>query len=241
VKFLLDASQVAHLRRCSFDLDVIAERLAKGEPFDYVVGTSCFMGYEFNVDARVLIPRHETELLVEEVEAFIAGRALHLLDLCTGTGAIAVSLKKRNPHSVVTASDISADALAVARGNAVHLGVDVMFVESDLFANIDGQFDVIVTNPPYVADSYVAEHCANTHEPKLALDGGKDGMELIAKLIPQAKAHLTLGGYLAIEMGYDQKDAVAAEAVKAGFSVVKTVRDYNGHARHMILQKRNVT
>lgn len=241
VKFSLDASQRAHLRRCSLDLDDVSQRLEAGAPFDYAVGTSCFMGYEFAVDARVLIPRHETELLVEAAEEIIAGRSCDVLDVGTGSGAIAVSLALRNPFCRVSACDISCDALAVARGNARRLGADIRFFESDLLTNASGQFDLIVSNPPYVADSYVATHCAHTHEPKLALDGGKDGMELIARLIAQAHPMLTDGGHLLIEMGYDQKAQVASVAEANGFAVAKTVHDYNGHARHMILKKRNVT
>jgi release factor glutamine methyltransferase len=238
VKFALDASQKAYLRARSFDLVALSERLAAGEPFDYVVGTSCFMGYELTVDRRVLIPRHETELLVEEAEAFIAGRALHVLDLCTGSGAIAVALKKRNPRCIVHAGDISSDALSLARGNAVRLGVDVTFIESDLFARIEGVYDLIVSNPPYVATAYVDTHCAASYEPRLALDGGEQGMDVIERLLAQATKHLANGGVLMLEMGYDQEATVKACAAACGLHTVKTVHDYNGHARHIVLRKK---
>ena len=179
-------------------------------PIQYVMGTTSFCGLEFLVDERVLIPRPETELLVETVIG-IAGTkesdrgVVDILDLCTGSGNIAISLTKSLTNCRIVASDVSSDALDVARRNAVRNGLcdKIDFVKSDIFNGIDGQFDIIASNPPYIARyEFPTLQEEVLREPILALDGGEDGLDFYRRIVSAAPGYLKRGGSIVMEIGY---------------------------------------
>lgn len=212
----------------------LAERRAEGEPIAYILGLREFYGIEFQVTRAVLIPRPETELLVELALARMAeGAAARVLDLGTGSGAIAVALAKQRPQARVTAVDVDDAALAVARANASRLGVSVRFVCGDWFGALAGEdFDLVVANPPYVAaaDSHLAMGDVR-YEPRRALEGGADGLDCIRAIVAGAGAHLRTGGSLLFEHGYDQAETCRALLEAQGYSMVHTWPDLAGIAR----------
>lgn len=184
---------------------------ASREPLQYLLKEQCFFGLDFTVDARVLIPRPETETLCEVALAFLKTRRTpRVLDLCTGSGAIAVTIKQECPSSEVTATDISLEALTLAQENAARLGASVRFLQGDLFAPVAGErYDAIVSNPPYIE----SEACEILQpevlrEPRMALDGGKDGLDFYRAIARQAAGHLLPGGLLSMEIGDTQGLAV---------------------------------
>jgi len=184
---------------------------ARREPLQYMLGHQCFYGYDFLVDARVLIPRQETETLCEQALACMkAMQTPRVLDVCTGSGAIAVTLKREYPAAQVTAIDLSAEALTVARGNAQRNGAEVRFLQGDLLAPVAGErFDVLVSNPPYVT-SLECDHLQPEvmREPRMALDGGADGLDFYRRLAAEAPNILIPGGVMLVEVGDDQAEAV---------------------------------
>ena len=211
-------------------------RRARGEPLAYLVRGREFFSLPLRVSPAVLIPRPETEMLVEEaLSSCPRGERRAVLDLATGSGAIALALKRECPELDVVGSDVSAAALAVARANAERLRLAVRFVESDWFAALaDERFDLIVCNPPYVASSDSAfDELA--FEPRLALDGGSDGLDSLRAVLGAARAHLTAGGVLLLEHGHDQRDALAELATARGWRVAAARTDLAGHARILVL------
>ena len=214
--------------------DLLARRAA-GEPVAYLLGVREFYGRDFKVGPAVLIPRPETELIVDLVrERVPAGAAPAILDLGTGSGALAVTLALELPAASVTAVDFSAAALGVARANAKALGARVRFVESDWFAALDAgeRFGVIVSNPPYVADGdpHLAEGDVR-FEPASALASGPAGLDDIVRIVAAAPAFLTHGGWLLLEHGYDQAAAVRELLLAGGFVEVASARDLAGIER----------
>lgn len=214
--------------------DLLARRAA-GEPVAYLLGVREFYGRDFKVGPAVLIPRPETELIVDLVrERVPAGAAPAILDLGTGSGALAVTLALELPAASVTAVDFSAAALGVARANAEALGARVRFVESDWFAALDAgeRFGVIVSNPPYVADGdpHLAEGDVR-FEPASALASGPAGLDDIVRIVAAAPAFLTPGGWLLLEHGYDQAAAVRELLLAGGFAEVASARDLAGIER----------
>ena len=209
-------------------------RRAAGEPLAYIVGSKEFFGLHLSVDARVLVPRPDTETLVEWAlqcltEADMPSSA-QVLDLGTGSGAIALALKKSLPAMEVTAIDVSPDALAVARSNALQHRLPVHFIEGSWFENVSGPFHLIASNPPYVADA--DPHLfALTHEPLQALAAGPDGLSAIRRIIEQAPAYLHRQGWLLLEHGYDQADSVCGLLRKKGFTEVQSRADLAGITR----------
>lgn len=209
-------------------IDFLHRREA-GEPVAYLLGVREFYGREFQVGPAVLIPRPETELIVDLVRA-CAGEstAPAILDLGTGSGALAVTLALELPGAQVTAVDVSPAALIVARANAAALGATVTFIESDWFAALKGAgpFDVIVSNPPYVAedDPHLAEGDVR-FEPVTALASGPAGLDDIQRIVAEAPTFLVPGGWLLLEHGYDQAAAVRALMTAQGFSDVASARD----------------
>lgn len=186
-------------------------RRAGGLPLQYLLGEADFMGRTFQVDERVLIPRPDTETLCElSIARLQAG--MRALDVGTGSGALAVSLALAIPGALVTAVDISADALAVAAENSLRLGASVRFVQSDLFAALPGEvFDLVVSNPPYIPSGALAGLQREVRqEPRLALDGGADGLSYYRRIVQALPGHLIPGGTLLLEVGDGQADAVAA-------------------------------
>lgn len=187
------------------------DKLAKGVPLQHITHTQEFMKMDFYVDENVLIPRPDTEILVEEV-INIAKRMDNpqILDLCTGSGAIAISIAKNVPNAEVYAVDISEKALDIADKNAHRLEAKVKFIKSDLFKNLKNmKFDIIVSNPPYIKKEdikFLSEDVQK--EPQIALDGGFDGLDFYRKISKQAIDYLKFGSFLCFEIGYDQKDEV---------------------------------
>jgi release factor glutamine methyltransferase len=215
---------------------LIKRRLA-GESVSYLVGETEFWGLPFHVDESVLVPRPDTETVIEVVRKVRPDRALlcRILDLCTGSGVIAVSLGKEYPAARVVATEISPPAAAIARKNAARNGVAdrVEVREGDLFAPTAGeQFDVITANPPYIASAILPTLSAEVRrEPAIALDGGSDGLAFYDRICAQASAHLLPGGALIVEHGYDQADAVRARFAAAGFADVTLVHDLGKNPR----------
>lgn len=205
---IYDKNEVTPMQRENYIK--VVRRLLEGEPIQYIIGRQEFMKLNFLVNKDVLIPRQDTEILVEEV-INIAEKIPNpvILDLCTGSGAIAVSLAKYIKNSKIYASDISKNALKVARENAKLNGVlnNIEFIESNLFDKIkDLKFDIIVSNPPYIrTDEIKTLNIDVRNEPKLALDGGKDGLDFYKKITESAFQYLNRQGYLCFEIGYDQK------------------------------------
>lgn len=210
--------------------DWLRRRLA-GEPIAYITGFKAFFGLNLQVDARVLDPRPDTETLVEwALECLPAQTLQRVLDLGTGSGAIALALQHERPAWQVTAVDASADALAVASANAQRLQLPVQCVKSHWMDAVPGPFELIVSNPPYVADG--DPHLrALTHEPLSALTSGADGLDDIRLIIAQAPSCLRLGGWLLLEHGWDQAPAVQALLREAGFVQMQSRRDLGGIER----------
>lgn len=206
--------------------NIVKERIS-GRPLWYCIGDTDFYGYTIKVDERVLIPRPETELLVEESLKFIKND-YKILDLCTGSGAIAIAISKESDKKIeVYASDVSNDALTLAKQNATLNNADVNFIESDLFSSMqDIKFDLIVSNPPYIKteDIYSLQTEVKKFEPKLALDGGKDGLDFYRKIISQAKNFLNEKGIIMFECGLGQAEEI--KAMLNGFSSVEIIKDY---------------
>ncbi len=240
------ASLIAHSERELSARDETAFRLkvsarAAGKPVAYLIGKREFYGREFAVNEHVLIPRPETETLVEQALARLSGQKCPgdranagVLDLGTGSGAIAITLALESPGAQVAACDVSPGALAVAQINAARLGAKVAFLKSNWYAALGGrQFDLIVANPPYVAgnDAHLAQGDLR-FEPKTALtDDSADGLASIRTIIAGAPAHLHPGGWLLFEHGYDQADACRDLLLKAGFIDPISVKDLAGIPR----------
>ncbi|RZJ59864.1 MAG: peptide chain release factor N(5)-glutamine methyltransferase [Acidovorax sp.] len=210
----------------------LCQRRAAGEPVAYLTGRKEFYGLALQVDARVLDPRPDTETLVDWALELIAPLpAPRLADLGTGSGAIALALQSQRPTAQVLAVDASSDALAVAQANATRLGLPVHFRQGNWMAGLDSVvFDAIVSNPPYIAaqDPHLA---ALTHEPLQALASGADGLEDIRTIVAQAPAHLVAGGWLLLEHGYDQAEAVRDLLRATGFAAVSSRQDLAGVER----------
>lgn len=266
-------------KQCDYYFDILETRAA-GKPLQYITGKQEFMGLDFAVNESVLIPRQDTEILVEETirQAYSAGKKhLKILDLCTGSGAIAISLDKyingkNNDHSVndirldnilnssgnteftkkqkdkkltsveIIASDISPEALSVAKANAKTNLAKINFVEGDLFKPFEKRllkpnFDIIVSNPPYIPSEVIEglQVEVRDHEPRLALDGGADGLDCYRKIISQAKSFLGKKGQLLLEIGFDQAEPIRQLAQDQGYEQITVIKDLAGHDRVVVL------
>jgi release factor glutamine methyltransferase len=206
--------------------DAVRRRSVRREPVAYITGTKGFRHIDLRVDARVLIPRPETETLVEA--ALHLPRGARVVDVGTGSGAVALALKDERPDLDVIATDTSADALAVARANAARLGLDVAFVEGDLLDGV-GDVDAVVSNPPYVADSDTLQPEIARHEPAVALYAGPEGLHVIRRLVAQAAA--STARFVALEVGMGQAAEVGEVVRAAGFADIETRRDLAGIER----------
>lgn len=224
-----DIDEVAPARHGAFV--ALCERRASGEPLAYIVGHKEFHGLDLLVDRRVLVPRPDTETLVDwAIELAQPLDAPRVLDLGTGSGAIALAIKHAIPHAAVEGSDSSRDALDVARSNAKRLGLAVEFREADWLDRASGRYDLVVSNPPYVAagDPHLP---ALRHEPLAALASGSDGLDAIRAIVAQAPPRLATGGWLLLEHGHDQARAVRELLAHAGFAYVASRRDLAGIER----------
>lgn len=207
----------------------LIERRSKRIPLSYVIGTRDFFGLTFKVNENVLIPEQETEILVEEVIKHSEGKTV--LDMCTGSGCIAISIALFGKPLKVTASDISEKALEVAVENAKNLEVcEISFIQGDMFENITEKFDIIVSNPPYIKTKVIDELMPEVRDyiPRLALDGDEDGLKFYRIISKEAVKKLNKNGRIFYEIGYNQSRAVASILLENGFTDVKIMKDYSG-------------
>ncbi len=213
------------------DVSALFMRRMQGEPIAYLTGEREFYGLRFEITPDVLIPRHETELLVELGMAKLP-KGGSILDLGTGSGAIAVSLAHARRDAQVTASDISPDALSLARRNAAAHAVALQFVQSNWFEQIEGKFDLVISNPPYIAasDPHLMQGDLR-FEPRAALTDEANGMMHISTIVDGAVRHLKPGGWLLVEHGYDQSAAIRALLQKSGWQQVQSWKDLAGIER----------
>ncbi len=211
--------------------DMAARRL-EGEPVDMLIGRKAFWKDDFIISKDVLSPRPETEGIIEAALKGLPAPET-ILDLGTGSGAVILSLGREFPAAALTATDISAPALDIAGQNAARLGVDCRFIQSDWFAAVDGRFDLIVSNPPYITDAAMKTLPAEVtgFDPELALRGGPDGLAPYRLMAAQAPLHLTPGGGLILEIGFDQGRAVSDLLRQGGFTDVAIIKDLAGHDR----------
>ena len=226
---ILKVAQVKEILR-------IADERLTGRPLWYIVGDADFCGYKIKVDERVLIPRPETEeLAVMAANALEDGQSV--LDLCTGSGAIAIAVyketQKRGCNVKMTAVDISASALELAKENAEENEADILFVQSDLFSRLRGRFDLIVSNPPYIPseDIETLQREVKDYEPRIALDGGADGLDIYRRIAAEASKYLNRGGMLIMEVGEGEAEKVARLFKGSAYSMI--VKDFNGVDRYV--------
>ena len=200
-------------------------------PLQHLTGEQEFMGLDFHVNEHVLIPRQDTECLVERVLPYVDGK--RVLDVCTGSGCIAIAIAKLGKPFIVRGVDISEEALAVARQNATELNASVELFAGDLMTKMDGQYDVIVSNPPYIPPSVIEGLMPEVrlHEPMLALDGGQDGLEFYRRIAGQAVTRLAPNGRMFLEIGCEQAVAVAEILQKQGYREVQVFQDLAGKDR----------
>lgn len=222
----LDAAGTKWLR------DAVQRRAVRREPLAYIVGTKGFRHIDLSVDRRVLIPRPETEHLVEAALELPAGASVH--EVGTGSGAVALALKQERPDLTVTASDISAEALEVARANASRLGLDVAMHAGSLLAGVSWPVDAVISNPPYVpaGDKATLAPEITRHEPELALYGGDDGLDVVRALL--AEAADTAASFVALEIGAGQDEQTADLMVSVGFGQTDVIEDLAGIGRVVV-------
>lgn len=208
----------------------LIEKRAVHIPLQHLTGEQNFMGLDFLVNEHVLIPRQDTEILVEEIMRDLHD-GIRILDMCTGSGCILLSLLHYSNDCSGVGVDVSEDALAVARQNADRLAEkQAVFIQSDLFEKVEGSFDLIVSNPPYIRSQEITGLMPEVreHEPHLALDGKDDGLHFYREIIKGAMPHLKRGGQLFFEIGYDQGEAVQALLAANGYTEIAVVKDYAG-------------
>lgn len=232
----------------SSNISSVLKRRIKGEPIQYILAKTEFMGLEFKVTPDVFIPRPETEILVEktiEIVKLLNCQIVKLLDIGTGSGCIALSLAKFLPQAEIYATDISKDALQIARTNAKLNRVEdrIGFIQSDLLMTYDLQlltYDIIVSNPPYIPTAEIDRLQPEIqYEPRIALDGGKDGLDFYRRIIDKAPRYLKKDGFLIMEMGFKQKDAIENIIQESrDFQILEFVKDYNDIDRVIVAQKK---
>lgn len=211
-------------------------RRSRHEPLQYITGKAYFMGYEFSVDETVLIPRMDTEILVVEAQKILKQfygerERIDVLDMCTGSGCIMISLALNNAKVAGVGADISESALETAKRNAKYLQCDsAAFVHSNLFGNVEGMFDMIVSNPPYIRTNAIEKLMEEVKlfEPHIALDGLEDGLHFYGRITKDAVKHLNEGGFLCYEIGCEQAEDVMAVMKENGFKNCRVVKDLAG-------------
>lgn len=208
-------------------------------PLQHIIGTQEFMGLTFKVNENVLIPRQDTELLVENVVDYLGNDERTVLDMCTGSGCIAVSIDRLSKDSKVTAVDISEKALEVAQENNRLNNANVTFIQSDLFTNVTGKYDIIVSNPPYIRTDEIPKLMeeVKSHEPVMALDGMEDGLYFYKKICGEASDYLNDNGKIFFEIGYDQGDDVSEILRQNRFCNIEVLKDLSGNDRVVIARK----
>lgn len=226
--YLLNRTQRASGEEQEAYLKLIARRCER-VPLQHITGEQEFMGLPFRVTPDVLIPRQDTEVLVEECLRHLAPGNI-FLDLCTGSGCILVSLLHYAKGTFGTGADLSGKALAVAKGNVEANGVEARLVQGDLFEPVTGTFDLIVSNPPYIASAEIETLAPEVreHEPRMALDGTADGLFFYRRIVQESPSYLKEGGWLCMEIGYDQGAAVQQLMEARGFVTVSVIKDLAG-------------
>ena len=245
LKYITKLNDVQLVTRDDFELndnqvDIFKKEiveLEKGYPLQYITHQQSFWGLDFYVDENVLIPQPDTEIAVERALKILRLRHnQRVLDLCTGSGAIAISVAV-NSDAKVWASDVSEKAIEIAKKNAIDNNADVNFILSNMFENIAGQFDIIISNPPYIETNTIPTLDLEVqNEPHLALDGGSDGLDFYRIIANQAPDYLNEDGILILEIGYNQKEAVE-DLLKANFINIETCKDYANNDRVIVAQK----
>ena len=211
----------------------LAGRRASGEPLQYICGVWPFLDFELKVDRRALIPRPETEILAETSLKLLKNNPnADVLDLCSGTGVLAISVKKAYPGSAVTAVELSREAAELLRENATLLDLDISVIEADAlnFQNDlpDGSLDLIICNPPYITpEDYSSNYDELREEPKMAFLGGDDGLDFYRVIIPSYRKKLRTGGYMAFEIGNEQAEAVSSLFRESGYRGITVIKDYS--------------
>jgi release factor glutamine methyltransferase len=233
--FIMEWSDLVEDRICEQYFDLIALRATR-KPLQHIIGTQDFMGYTFGVREDVLIPRQDSESVVETAEKILReDKVKTLLDLCSGSGALGISLAKRNPGLKLTAADISAAAKALTQANAKRVGVKLDFVQGDLFLPLGRKkFNMIVSNPPYIPRDVLPtlQEEVRRFEPREALDGGADGLDFYRRIVREAPAHLKKQGWLVLEIGHDQAEAVKGLMAEAGvYEEPQVSKDLGGNDR----------
>ncbi len=218
-----------------------AARRKGGEPIQYILGTQEFMGIEFDVNKSVLIPRADTETLVEAVLQSLCKNGANVLDLCCGSGCIGLSIAYHNKRTYIRGIDISPDAIALSRKNALKIGVyeRAKFERLDVLTeHISGKYDIVVSNPPYIRTDVIPTLMSEVQdfEPHLALDGGEDGLIFYRRIADEAKVLLNKGGLLAFEIGYDQANSVS-EIMKPNYYDITVIKDLCGNDRVVLGRK----
>lgn len=218
----------------------LLQRRGSREPLQHILGYAWFMELKFVVDRHVLIPRQDTEVLAEEARKRLQA-GLHVLDMCTGSGCILLSLLYHCPGAKGTGADISGEALDVARENSRRLDIPAAFICSDLFQEIEGSFHMIVSNPPYIPRGEIPSLMEEVrgYDPHLALDGGEDGLDFYRRLIREGYGYLAPGGVMLLEVGADQGGWVRMHMERQGYQEVQVVKDLSGLDR-VVLGYKNV-
>lgn len=214
------------------------EKRRRRIPLQHITHQCSFMGLDFWVDKNVLIPRQDTECLVEKALEFVK-ESDKVLDMCTGSGCIAISIKKLAKNTDVTGADLSAEALAVAQRNDRRLKAGVRWIHSNLFDQIEESYDIIVSNPPYIETASIEglQEEVKDHDPRMALDGGADGLDFYRKIGAKASSHLKEEGRLLLEIGYNQRESVSRILKENGFIDIHTYKDLAGFDRLVTGQK----
>ena len=228
--FFLERESIAPVEKC-LEYEKLIEKRASHIPLQHIIGTQEFMGLEFQVNGDVLVPRQDTECLVEHALPWADGR--RVLDMCTGSGCIAVSLCKLGSPSNCVAVDLSEAALKVAKQNASLNGVNIEFQLSDMFQNVDGEYDLIVSNPPYIRPDVIEtlSEEVRVHEPYMALCGGRDGLEFYRIIAEEGWDFLSEDGIIFVEIGHDQGEAVKEMFEAKKYENVVIYKDFAGNDR----------
>lgn len=227
------------------EYNLLIKELIDGKPLQYITNYKEFMKLDFYVDENVLIPRADTEILVEEVINICnqnVNKAYEILDLCAGSGAIGISIAKNINKATILETDISTNALKIARKNAIANGVyeKMNFMCSDMFQKIQGKFDIIVSNPPYIRTKVIKLLDKEVqNEPHIALDGGEDGLHFYRIIVDNAYKYLKTAGYICLEIGYDQKEQVIELLKKSNkYTNINSKKDLYGNDRIIIAERR---
>ena len=232
--FYMDPMMTVSKERADKYMELVGIRASK-IPLQHITGSQEFMGLDFKVNEDVLIPRQDTELLVENAITYIKSVKgnVDVLDMCTGSGCIAISIDRLCENAKVTAVDFSEKALVVAKENNALNKADVTFFQSDLFENVEKQYDVIVSNPPYIKTEEIESLMdeVRIHEPMMALDGDCDGLKFYKKIAKEGRQHLRSNGIIFFEIGYDQGQTVPAILEENGYKDIKVYKDLSGNDR----------